>query len=287
MTPFQKRKDFLGALGSLKSVKKEKAKDIPDDLFIKCPSCKKMMEKEQVLLNFNVCPNCNHHFFVSAYTRLNMIFDDRKYKELDKNLIGKNPIDFPDYEEKLEHLREKHSIKESVVTATGKISGEKAVVCVMDTRFLMGSMGTICGEKITRATEYATKNKLPIIIFTASGGARMQEGILSLFQMAKTSAALKKHADEKLLYITVLTHPTTGGVTASFAMLGDIIMAEPNALIGFAGPRVIEQTIGEKLPNDAQKAQYVMEHGFVDLIANRNQQKEILARFIKTFRRGE
>ena len=195
----------------------------------------------------------------------------------DLSMKGKNPLDFPGYEEKLLNQQQKTGMKEAVLTGTGKISGYKVVVCAMDSRFMMASMGTAVGEKITRACEYAAKNRLPLIIFAASGGARMQEGILSLFQMAKTAAAVARHGEEGNLFISVLTHPTTGGVTASFASLGDVILAEPGALIGFAGPRVIEQTIGQELPEGFQSAEYLLEHGFVDQVVPRTDLRQTLA----------
>ena len=287
MNPFDKRRSFLASLSKLKLPKKNQINVIAKNLFIKCPQCKKTNEKSELKAHNNVCTYCGHHFYISAYSRLKLIFDENKFKELNRDLVTKNPLNFPDYSEKIKDLTQKNKVNESVVTAVGQINGEKAVVCVMDTKFLMGSMGAVCGERITRAIEYATQNKLPIIIYTASGGARMQEGIISLFQMAKTSAALKKHSDANLLYISVLTHPTTGGVTASFAMLGDIIIAEPKALIGFAGPRVIEQTIGEKLPKEAQKAEFVLKHGFVDIIAKRNEQKQLITHLIKMFTKSK
>ncbi len=201
---------------------------------------------------------------------------------------GKNPLDFPGYEEKLLNQQQKTGMKEAVLTGTGKISGYKVVVCAMDSRFMMASMGTAVGEKITRACEYAAKNRLPLIIFAASGGARMQEGILSLFQMAKTAAAVARHGEEGNLFISVLTHPTTGGVTASFASLGDVILAEPGALIGFAGPRVIEQTIGQELPEGFQSAEYLLEHGFVDQVVPRTDLRQTLAFLLQVHdRRGK
>ncbi len=214
-----------------------------------------------------------------------MLLDSGTFRELNARLTGGNPLQFPGYTEKLAALHASTGLSESVVTATGKIEGEKIVICVMDSRFLMGSMGTACGEKITRAFEYATQHKLPMIIFCASGGARMQEGILSLLQMAKTSAAAARHAQANLLYISVLTHPTTGGVTASFASLGDIILAEPGALIGFAGPRVIEQTIGQTLPEGFQCAEFQKEHGFVDAVVPRGESKHTLALLLHMHRK--
>lgn len=277
MNPFQERKAFLTRLAQLKQARREAAaKQPPENLFVKCPACDKNDTQKAISQALRTCPACGHHFPVSAYHRLQMLLDSGSFEEMDATLTGGNPLDYPKYEEKLHHLRNTTGLQEAVVTAKGKIDGSRAVICVMDSRFLMGSMGAAVGEKITRAFEAATRRKLPIIIFSASGGARMQEGIISLLQMAKTSAAAQRHADAGLLYISVLTHPTTGGVTASFASLGDITLAEPGALIGFAGPRVIEQTIGQTLPEGFQRAEYLQEHGFVDAIVPRGDLKRTL-----------
>ncbi|MEF9984406.1 MAG: acetyl-CoA carboxylase, carboxyltransferase subunit beta [Oscillospiraceae bacterium] len=282
MNPFEERRHFLDVLKKLnKNSTKIEPVTVPDELFVKCSECGQTLQKAEIIKLYNVCPSCGYHYPISAYRRLEMLVDSGSLKELNKHYTVKNPLNFPEYEEKLIKLREKNHLNESVVTAYATIDGIKTVLCVMDVRFLMGSMGAACGEKITRAVEYATKRKLPIIIFCASGGARMQEGILSLFQMAKTSAAIKKHSDAGLLYLSVLTNPTTGGVTASFASLGDIIIAEPNALIGFAGPRVIENTIGEKLPKEAQKSEYMQNHGFVDMIVQRGNMKDIISKILR------
>ncbi|TCT12298.1 acetyl-CoA carboxylase carboxyltransferase subunit alpha [Natranaerovirga pectinivora] len=250
--------------------------NIPDGLWIKCKTCGSALYKEDVQKEIQVCKKCNYHFNVDAYTRISIIMDEGSFNEWDKDLITKNVLNFPNYESKITNLQNNTGINEAVVTGVGDINGIKTVIAVMDSRFMMGSMGAIVGEKITRAIENATAMKLPIIIFTASGGARMQEGIISLMQMAKTSAALARHNDEGLLYVSFLTNPTTGGVTASFAMLGDIILAEPEALIGFAGPRVIQQTIGQKLPEGFQKAEFLLEHGFVDKIVERKEIRSTL-----------
>lgn len=255
----------------------DKKPEIPEGLWIKCPICKATVYSQDIKLSGGICTLCDHHFPIAPKTRLQQIVDKGTWHELDRNMASGNPLDFEGYEEKLEISMNKTKQKEAVVTGTASIDGTKVVLGVMDSRFMMGSMGTIVGEKITRAIEYATKYKLPLILFTASGGARMQEGIFSLMQMAKTSAALGRHDDAGLLYITVLTDPTTGGVTASFAMLGDIIIAEPNALIGFAGPRVIEQTIGQKLPEGFQRAEFLQEHGMVDMIIDRRDMKDTLS----------
>lgn len=253
-----------------------KKPEVPEGLLCKCSMCKKAIVAEDVRKNFYVCPSCNGYFRIRAQERIARIADEGSFLEWDQDLVGKNPMEFEGYEEKIAAARLKTRLKEAVVTGQCTIGGEPCVLCVMDGRFMMASMGEAVGEKITRAAEEATKKKLPIIIFTCSGGARMQEGIISLMQMAKTSAALKRHSDEGLLYISVLTDPTTGGVTASFAMEADIILAEPKALIGFAGPRVIEQTTGQRLPAGFQRAEFLLEHGFVDRIVERHEQKKVL-----------
>lgn len=250
---------------------------VPDGTWIKCSNCGKILYKKSLEENYNVCVNCNYHFRLGSYERIKQICDKGTFREFNKYMKSKNPMDFPNYEEKLKANEEKSKTNEAVVTGECEIGGNKAIIAVMDSNFLMGSMGTVVGEKITIAVEEATKRKLPIIIFTASGGARMQEGILSLMQMAKISSVLSRHSDEGLLYITVLTDPTTGGVTASFAMLGDIILAEPKALVGFAGRRVIEGTIKEKLPEDFQSAEFLLEHGFIDNIIKRDNLKMALS----------
>lgn len=250
---------------------------VPDGTWIKCSNCGKILYKKSLEDNYNVCTNCNYYFRLGSYERIKQICDKGTFKEFNKYLKSKNPMNFPNYEEKLKTNEEKSGTNEAIVTGECEIGGNKAIIAIMDSNFLMGSMGTVVGEKITIAVEEATKRKLPIIIFTASGGARMQEGILSLMQMAKISSALSRHSKAGLLYITVLTDPTTGGVTASFAMLGDIILAEPKALIGFAGRRVIEGTIKEKLPEDFQSAEFLLEHGFIDKIIKRENLKVALS----------
>ncbi|SEF94738.1 acetyl-CoA carboxylase carboxyl transferase subunit beta [Caloramator fervidus] len=249
---------------------------IPDGIFEKCDECGKIILKEDIEKNLMRCPNCNKYFRMTAKQRIELIIDKGTFVEYDSNLKTINPLDYPDYDIKIQNLVKDTGINEAVITGEGKINGESCVIAVMDSYFLMGSMGCVVGEKITRAFEKATEKRLPVVVFTASGGARMQEGILSLMQMAKTSAAVKRHSDSGLLYISVLTDPTTGGVTASFAMLGDIILAEPKALIGFAGPRVIEQTIKQKLPQGFQRAEFLLEHGFIDLIVERENLKKTL-----------
>lgn len=287
MNPFKERREFLSRLKTLKSAQKEQgAKQPPENLFVQCPACGKSHTQKALFANLRVCPDCQNHFAVPAYQRLQMLLDSGSFEELNVSLRSANPLSFPKYDEKLEALRKATGLDEAVVTAKGRINGIKAIVCVMDSRFLMGSMGSAVGEKITLAAEYATKRKRPLIIFCASGGARMQEGVLSLFQMAKTSAAITRHSQAGQLFISVLTHPTTGGVTASFASLGDIILAEPNALIGFAGPRVIEQTIKQKLPEGFQRSEYLKEHGFVDAIVQRADMKETLTLLLKLHKRS-
>ena len=250
---------------------------VPDGTWIKCNNCGKILYKKSLEENYNICTNCNYHFRLGSYERIDQICDKGSFKEFNKYMKSKNPMDFPNYEEKLRINEEKSGTNEAVVTGECEIGGNKAVIAIMDSKFLMGSMGTVVGEKITIAIEEATKRSLPVIIFTASGGARMQEGIFSLMQMSKISSALSRHSDAGLLYITVLTDPTTGGVTASFAMLGDIILAEPKALVGFAGRRVIEGTIKENLPEDFQSAEFLLEHGFIDNIIKRENLKATLS----------
>lgn len=254
--------------------------EVPDGLMKKCNVCKTAVFVEEVKQNNYICPHCQNYFRMHAYRRIQMIADPDSFEEWDKGLQTRNPLQFKGYEEKLDKLKEKTGLDEAVVTGKLNINGIPTVVAVCDGRFMMASMGEVVGEKITRAVEKATEEKLPIIIFACSGGARMQEGIVSLMQMAKTSAVLKRHSDEGLLYISVLTDPTTGGVTASFAMLGDIILAEPGALIGFAGPRVIEQTIGQKLPEGFQRSEFLLEHGFIDAIVERKEMRSTLSKIL-------
>lgn len=261
--------------------------DIPVGKWIKCEKCKEILYKEAVRNNFSICPNCGHYFRMHINRRLELIIDENTYKKFDLNIETTNPLELEDYSKKLKALREKTGITEAVACGTGKIKGENVVICVMDSGFLMGSMGIVVGEKITYAIEQAVKQKLPLIIFSTSGGARMQEGIISLMQMAKTTAALTKLDEAGLLYISVLTDPTYGGVTASFASLGDIILAEPNAMIGFAGQRVIKQTIGEELPEGFQTAEFLLEHGFIDKIVERKMLKDVIYDIIMFHKGGE
>ena len=255
-----------------------------EDKYIVCPDCQKGISRAAAVANYYVCPECGSYFRVRTKNRIRMVCDSNSFIPWFEDVVTENPLNFPEYEEKLKTVQEKTGLMEGVTVGQGEIFGERVCLGVCDSRFLMGSMGHAVGEKIASAVERATSQKLPVILFCCSGGARMQEGIISLMQMAKTSAALKRHADAGLLYVTVLTDPTTGGVTASFAMLGDIILAEPGALIGFAGPRVIEQTIGEKLPKGFQSAEFQLEHGFVDCVVERKELKDTLYQIIKSHR---
>ena len=261
--------------------------EVPEGLLRKCNKCGGAIIAEDVKKDHYICPKCGGYFRVHARRRIEMITDEGSFEEWDSDLQGGNPLEYKGYEEKLKKLQEKTGLSEAVVTGKAKIDGRETAIGVCDGRFLMASMGEAVGEKIARAVERATKERLPVILFACSGGARMQEGIVSLMQMAKTSAALKRHSDAGLLYISVLTDPTTGGVTASFAMLGDVILAEPKALIGFAGPRVIEQTIGQKLPEGFQRAEFLLEHGFLDAIVERPQMKAVLSKILALHENGK
>lgn len=251
-----------------------------------CPACGQESDRKQVAQELYVCPRCGHHLALGAYYRLSTILDPGSFRELNEKFSAADPLEFPGYREKLDAARRKTGLQEAVVTAVGTVDGRRCVVGVMDSRFLMGSMSAAVGEKITLAIEYAAKNKLPLILFTASGGARMQEGIFSLMQMAKTAAAIQQFQSRGGLYISCLTHPTTGGVTASFASLGDIMLAEPGALIGFAGPRVIEQTIKEQLPEGFQRAEYLLDHGFLDQIVPRQEWRSVLSSLLALHEKG-
>ena len=260
---------------------------VPDDLLCKCKKCGGIVLIDDVRSGGYICPKCGGYFRMSAYERIKRVADEGTFLEWDRNLVGTDPLQFEGYEAKLAATRLRTHMKEAVITGRCRIGGRQTVLCVMDGRFFMASMGEAVGEKITRAVERATKLKLPVIIFACSGGARMQEGILSLMQMAKTSAAIKRHSEAGLLYISVLTDPTTGGVMASFAMLGDIILAEPGALAGFAGQRVIEQTIHQKLPKGFQRAEFLQEHGFVDRIVKREEMRQVLSDLLMLHHAGE
>ena len=261
--------------------KNEHRSDIPVGKWVKCSKCKEILYKDDLHKNYSVCPNCGNHFRLSSRRRIEQIIDEGTFQEFDLKIKTDNPLNMEDYVKKLDNLKEKTGLDEAVKCGIGNINSEKVVICVMDSNFMMGSMGKVVGEKITYSIEKAIELSLPVIIFCASGGARMQEGIFSLMQMAKTSAAIQKLNKAGLLYISVLTDPTYGGVTASFASLGDIILAEPNAMIGFAGPRVIKQTIGEDLPEGFQTAEFLLEHGFVDKVVERKDMKDILYKIIK------
>ncbi len=261
--------------------------EVPIGKWVKCDNCKEIIYKDSLKENLSICPNCGHYFRMHIGKRIELLIDDGTYKRFDLKVETTNPLQLEDYPKKLKLLREKTGLEEAVSCGTGKINGEKVVICIMDSGFLMGSMGVVVGEKITYAIEQAIKLKLPLIILSVSGGARMQEGIVSLMQMAKTTAALTKLDEAGLLYISVLTDPTYGGVTASFASLGDIILAEPKAMIGFAGQRVIKQTIGEELPEGFQTAEFLLEHGFIDKIVERKDLKDTLYKLIKLNKGGE
>ncbi|UEX90978.1 acetyl-CoA carboxylase, carboxyltransferase subunit beta [Staphylococcus ratti] len=280
-------KDFFNRNSKKKkyvTVQDSKQNDVPEGIMTKCPNCKKIMYTKELTENLNVCFNCDHHIPLSAHSRIEAISDKDTFNEFDKGMTSANPLNFPGYEEKLEKDQTKTGLYEAVVTGTASINGIKFGVGVMDSRFRMGSMGSVVGEKICRIVDYCTEHRLPFVLFTASGGARMQEGIISLMQMAKTSVSLEKHSEAGLLFISYMTHPTTGGVSASFASVGDINLAEPKALIGFAGRRVIEQTINEKLPDDFQTAEFLLEHGQLDKVVHRSEMKQTLAQLFEMHR---
>lgn len=277
-------KDFFNRNSKKKkyvTVQDSKQNDVPEGIMTKCPNCKKIMYTKELTENLNVCFNCDHHIPLSAHSRIEAISDEGSFIEFDKGMTSANPLNFPGYEEKVEKDQAKTGLNEAVVTGTAKINGIEFGVGVMDSRFRMGSMGSVVGEKICRVVDYCTEHRLPFVLFTASGGARMQEGIISLMQMAKTSVSLEKHSEAGLLFISYMTHPTTGGVSASFASVGDINLAEPKALIGFAGRRVIEQTINEKLPDDFQTAEFLLEHGQLDKVVHRSEMKQTLAQLLE------
>lgn len=273
------KKNFITV--STVNLQPEEAKpNIPTGMWSKCQGCNNIIYTEDLEKNLFVCPNCGYHSRINSRLRIENLLDKDSFVELNKSLLGRDPLNFPNYVEKLESLQEKTGIEEAVTTGYGSINGKKIIICIMDSEMLMGSMGSAVGEKITRAIETATEEKLPLIILTASGGARMQEGIFSLMQMAKISGAIQKHSEKGGLYITVLTDPTTGGVTASFAMEGDIILSEPNCTIGFAGRRVIEKTLNTKLPDDFQKSEFLLRKGFVDKIVERKNLRVVLDRIL-------
>lgn len=267
--------------------KKEHKNDVPEGIMTKCPICKKNTFTKEVESNQWICPHCDHHYPLNAKQRVNTLLEEEGRESFDNDLQTTNPLGFPGYTEKILSDQKKTGLNEAVWTGTGQLDETPIVLAVMDSTFRMGSMGSVVGEKITRAIEYATKHELPFVIFTASGGARMQEGVLSLMQMAKSSVALNAHRNKGLLYISVMTHPTTGGVSASFASLGDINLAEPRALIGFAGRRVIEQTVREKLPEDFQTAEFLLEKGQLDAVVHRHKMKDTLSNLVRLHSKEE
>lgn len=268
-------------LDSLLRLRKNAA---PDEI-LECPGCHGKISSDKLKKKYFVCPDCHYYFSMTPSDRIAMIGDEDSFREMSPDLRTRNPLDFPGYAKKLETNRKKTGQEDAIVTGVLKINGKKAAVGVLDSRFLMGSMGTVVGEKIALLAEYAAKRKLPLILFSASGGARMQEGLFSLMQMAKTCAAVEKFKESGGLFISCLTNPTTGGVSASFANLGDIIMAEPGALICFAGPRVIEQTIGQTLPEGFQRSEFLLEHGMIDMVCERSEMKNVISRLIKMHQR--
>ena len=265
----------------------EKQTAIPEGLWVKCDDCKEIVYRKEVEANFNTCPKCSYHFRLSARERFEMLFDDDKYKEFATDIRSGDPLGFRDtkrYADRLKVYQQRVGTGDAVLCAEGKLEGIPVVICAMEYAFMGGSMGSVVGEKITIAIERCLDKKEPLLIVSCSGGARMQEGILSLMQMAKISAALARLAEANLPFISVLTDPTTGGVTASYAMLGDLNIAEPKALIGFAGPRVIEQTIRQTLPEGFQTSEFLVEHGMVDMITPRGEMKPTIGRFLRMFR---
>lgn len=276
---FQKRKENLNLLLQMR-------KKGPIAESVECPKCHEKISEASLTQNNYICPNCHYYFPMTAKQRIDLIADKNSFRALFSEFKSKDPLNFPGYEEKLQKNRERTGSFDAAVTGVIKIEGISAAIGILDSRFLMGSMGTVVGEQITRLAEYARKKKLPLILFSASGGARMQEGLFSLMQMAKTAAAVEKLKKAGILYISCLTDPTTGGVSASFANLGDIILAEPNALICFAGPRVIEQTIGEKLSDGFQRAEFLLEHGMIDRIVERDEMKRLLHRLLILHQKG-
>jgi acetyl-CoA carboxylase carboxyl transferase subunit beta len=272
MAWFKKDKDI-----SSKRVK------VPEGLWVKCNSCKEIIYRQEVDRNLKICPKCNYHFRISANERITLLADEGSFVEIGQNLASQDPLSFKDqkiYKDRLKEAKKKTSINEAATAGPALINGHPAILVVLDFSFMGGSMGSVVGEKFVMAAEKATKEELPLISIASSGGARMQEGIISLMQMAKTSAAISRFRKTKMPYISVLSDPTFGGVSASFAMLGDIIIAEPRSLIGFAGPRVIEQTIKQQLPDDFQTAEFLLHHGMIDMIVNRKELKQTIANLI-------
>ncbi|HEL0562392.1 TPA: acetyl-CoA carboxylase carboxyltransferase subunit beta [Streptococcus equi subsp. zooepidemicus] len=281
MALFSKKDKYIRITpnNSLKSSVSRNVPEVPDELFAKCPACKHMIYQKD-LGPAKICPTCSYNFRISAQERLTLTVDEGSFQELFTDIETKDPLRFPDYQAKLQKARQATGLHEAVLTGTALVKGQRLALAIMDSHFIMASMGTVVGEKITRLFELAISERLPVVIFTASGGARMQEGIMSLMQMAKVSAAVKKHSNAGLFYLTILTDPTTGGVTASFAMEGDMIIAEPQSLVGFAGRRVIETTVRENLPDDFQKVEFLKEHGFVDAIVKRTDLRDRIAHLV-------
>lgn len=281
MALFSKKDKYIRINPNRSLREKPQAKpEVPDELFSQCPGCKHTIYQKD-LGSERICPYCGYTFRISAQERLALTIDMGTFKEMFTGIETKDPLKFPGYQKKLAVMREKTGLDEAVLTGTALIKGEKVALGIMDSNFIMASMGTVVGEKITCLFEFATEENLPVVLFTASGGARMQEGIMSLMQMAKISAAVKRHSNAGLFYLTILTDPTTGGVTASFAMEGDIVLAEPQSLVGFAGRRVIENTVRETLPDDFQKAEFLLEHGFVDAIIKRIELPDTIASLVR------
>lgn len=256
-------------------------REVPEGIMIKCKKCNTIVYNKELEMSFHVCPKCSYHFPISSVDRIRFTLDEGNFFEYDSDMFSNDPLSFPDYEKKIETAIQASGLSEAVVTGEGTIKGYPVVIGIMDSRFIMGSMGSVVGEKITRAIEMAHIKKYPVILFSASGGARMQEGVLSLMQMAKTSAALERFSRAKGLYISVMTHPTTGGVSASFATLGDYNLAEPGALIGFAGRRIIEQTIRQELPEDFQTAEFLVKHGQIDKVVDRRDMRDTLGKILE------
>lgn len=265
---------------------KEKRLVMPEGLWTKCENCKEIVYKREIERNWKICPKCNYHFRISARERISLLLDENSFREYDEKMGSQDPLNFKDskkYKERLKISRSKTGLEDAVICGECSIGGFPVSISVFEFGFMGGSMASVVGEKITRAIEASVSKHIPLVIISCSGGARMQEGILSLMQMAKTNAALARLNEEKILYISVLTDPTTGGVTASFASIGDIIIAEPKALIGFAGPRVIEQTIRQQLPNGFQRAEFLLEHGMIDMIVERKALRETLIKIFNLF----
>lgn len=277
---------FLSKRKKLYSLRKLRANHFGRDEVIDCPKCQEKMIRGVLAKKGFVCPVCGYYHKISAAERIEMICDAGSFKEMNRGLKTKNPIKFPEYRSRLELFRQQTGMNDAVMTGIGQIEGEKAAVAVLDGTFFMGSMGTVVGEKIARLAETAQRKRLPLVIFSASGGARMQEGLFSLLQMAKTAGAVENFKDAGGLFISCLTHPTTGGVSASYASLGDILIAEPGALIGFAGPRVISQTIGQELPEGFQRAEFLLEHGMLDMVVERQELRGVIARLLRMHKRG-